>query len=33
VLGVWKKLPDGSWKAFRGMGGIEPATATKSGGS
>jgi ketosteroid isomerase-like protein len=20
VLGVWKKLPDGSWKCFRGMG-------------
>ena len=20
VLGVWKKLPDGSWRAFRGMG-------------
>jgi ketosteroid isomerase-like protein len=23
VLGVWKKLPDGSWKAFRGMGTTE----------
>jgi ketosteroid isomerase-like protein len=23
VLGVWKKLPDGSWKAFRAMGGVQ----------
>jgi ketosteroid isomerase-like protein len=23
VLGVWKKLPDGSWKAFRAMGATE----------
>jgi ketosteroid isomerase-like protein len=23
VLGVYKKLPDGSWKAFRGMGTTE----------
>ena len=33
VLGVWKKLPDGSWKAFRGMGGTEAPTAGKAGGS
>ena len=33
VLGVWKKLPDGSWKAFRGMGGTESPTAGKAGGS
>jgi ketosteroid isomerase-like protein len=33
VLAVWKKLPDGSWKAFRGMGGTESATAGKAGGS
>ena len=33
VLGVWKKLPDGNWKAFRGMGGTEPPAAPKSGGS
>lgn len=32
VLGVWKKLPDGSWKAFRGMGGTEPPAAAKAGG-
>jgi ketosteroid isomerase-like protein len=24
VLGVWKKLPDGSWKVFRAMGSTEP---------
>jgi ketosteroid isomerase-like protein len=29
VLGVWKKLPDGSWKAFRAMGGTEPVTPAK----
>jgi ketosteroid isomerase-like protein len=23
ALGVWKKLPDGSWKAFRAMGTVE----------
>jgi ketosteroid isomerase-like protein len=23
LLGVWKKLPDGSWKAFRAMGATE----------
>jgi ketosteroid isomerase-like protein len=23
VLGVWKKLPDGTWKVFRAMGGTE----------
>jgi len=33
VLGVWKKLPDGSWKAFRGMGGTESPTSGKAGGS
>ncbi len=33
VLGVWKKLPDGSWKAFRGMGGTESRPAGKAGGS
>jgi ketosteroid isomerase-like protein len=33
VLGVWKKLPDGSWKAFRGMGSTESSTAGKAGGS
>lgn len=32
VLMVLKKLPDGSWKAFRGLGGIEPAVAGKAGG-
>jgi ketosteroid isomerase-like protein len=29
VLGVWKKLPDGSWKAFRAMGGTEPGAPAK----
>ena len=33
VLGVWKKLPDGSWKAFRGMGSTESPTAGNAGGS
>ena len=33
VLGVWKRLPDGSWKAFRGMGGTESPIAGKAGGS
>ena len=33
VLGVWKKLPDGSWKGFRGMGGTESLPAGKAGGS
>lgn len=33
VLGVWKRLPDGSWKAFRGMGGTESPAAGKVGGS
>ena len=28
VLAVLKKLPDGSWKAFRGMGGTEPPVPT-----
>ncbi len=32
VLGVLKKLPDGSWKAFRALGGIEPGTPGKAGG-
>jgi ketosteroid isomerase-like protein len=32
VLGVLKKLPDGSWKAFRAMGGVEPSTPGKAGG-
>jgi ketosteroid isomerase-like protein len=29
VLGVWKKLPDGTWKAFRAMGGTEPGVPAK----
>jgi ketosteroid isomerase-like protein len=32
VLVVLKKLPDGSWKAFRAMGGVEPPAAGKAGG-
>jgi ketosteroid isomerase-like protein len=32
VMGVLKKLPDGSWKAFRAMGGVEPAAPAKAGG-
>ena len=32
VLVVLKKLPDGSWKAFRAMGGTAPGTAGKAGG-
>ena len=32
VLAVLKKLPDGSWKCFRGMVGTEPGTTTKAGG-
>jgi ketosteroid isomerase-like protein len=32
VLMVLKKLPDGSWKVFRGMGDVEPVTAGKAGG-
>ena len=32
VLVVLKKLPDGSWKAFRAMGATAPATADKAGG-
>jgi len=32
VLGVYKKLPDGTWKVFRAMGGIEPGTTGKAGG-
>ena len=33
VLGVWKRLPDGSWKGFRALGGTEPLAAPKAGGS
>ena len=32
VLAVLKKLPDGSWKVFRGMGAPEPSTTGKTGG-
>lgn len=32
VLMVLKKLPDGSWKCFRGMGDVEPDTAGKAAG-
>jgi len=32
VLGVWKKLPDGSWKAFRALGGTESGTTGKAAG-
>ena len=32
VLMVLKKLPDGTWKAFRAMGSIEPGTPGKAGG-
>ena len=32
VLAVLKKLPDGSWKGFRAMGGTAPAAAGKAGG-
>ena len=32
VLMVLKKLSDGSWKVFRGMGDVEPGTAGKAGG-
>lgn len=32
VLMVWKKLPDGSWKVFRGMGAPEPNPPGKAGG-
>jgi ketosteroid isomerase-like protein len=32
VLAVLKKLPDGSWKAFRALGGIEPSVTGKAGG-
>jgi uncharacterized protein (TIGR02246 family) len=31
VLAVWKKLPDGSWKIFRAVGGTEPGTTGKAG--
>lgn len=31
-LAVLKKLADGTWKAFRWMGGIEPGTTGKAGG-
>ena len=32
VLAVYKKLADGSWRCFRGMGGTEPGTTGKAGG-
>lgn len=32
VLAVYKKLPDGSWKVFRGMGATEPNVTAKAGG-
>ena len=32
VLLVLKKLPDGSWRCFRAMGGTEPDTTAKAGG-
>ena len=32
VLMVLKKLPDGSWKVFRGLGGTEPGTVAKTAG-
>jgi uncharacterized protein (TIGR02246 family) len=32
ALGVLKKLPDGSWKVFRAMGGTESGTTGKVGG-
>lgn len=32
VLMVLRKLPDGSWKCFRGMGDVEPGDAGKAGG-
>ncbi len=32
VLWVLKKLPDGSWKCFRLMGGTEPGATGKAGG-
>jgi ketosteroid isomerase-like protein len=30
VLGVYKKLSDGSWRVFRGMGGTEPGATGKT---
>ncbi len=32
LLVVLKKMPDGSWKAFRGLGGLEPGTSGKAPG-
>lgn len=32
VLMVLKKLPDGSWRCFRAMGGTEPGPIDKAGG-
>ena len=32
LLAVFKKLPDGTWKVFRGLGGTEPGVPGKSGG-
>jgi ketosteroid isomerase-like protein len=31
VMLVLKKLPDGSWKCFRGLGGTEPSASSKAG--
>jgi uncharacterized protein (TIGR02246 family) len=32
VLAVLKKLPDGSWRAFRALGGTEPGATAGAGG-
>lgn len=32
LLGVLKKLPDGSWKVFRALGSVEPGTPGRAGG-
>ena len=32
VLLVLKKLPDGTWKCFRGMGSTEAGAAARAGG-
>jgi ketosteroid isomerase-like protein len=32
LLAVYKKLQDGSWKCFRGMGGTEPSATGKAAG-
>jgi ketosteroid isomerase-like protein len=31
LLAVYKKLPDGSWRVFRGLGGVEPGAPAKGG--